>query len=86
LHGEARAGATLNFGKAEVYWPQDDESSKKYEKLVGIETRKEIPPPGKVEPTFEAGVQLDAQLDVIVTPEVLIPINSLICIARRLTY
>jgi chitinase len=70
LHGEASAGARLNFGKAEVYWPQDDEASKKYEKLVGMETKRTMrPDPSTLAPTFEAGVRLDAQLDVIVTPQ-----------------
>jgi hypothetical protein len=59
----------MHFGKAEVYWPQDD-NAKQYEKLLGIEADPQVPPPGTVEPTFDAGVQLDAQLDVIVTPEV----------------
>jgi hypothetical protein len=69
LHGEARAGARLNFGKAEVYWPEDDDASRKYEQLVGLSSRTMRPDPSTIAPTFEAGVRLDAQLDVIVTPQ-----------------
>ncbi len=69
LHGEASAGARLSFGKAEVYWPQNDEASKKYEKLLGMESQTMRPESSTIAPKFEAGVKLDAQLDVIVTPE-----------------
>lgn len=70
LHGEARAGAQFNFGKAAVYWPQDDAASKKYEQLLGLDTKTMAPAPDTLAPTFDAGVKLDAELDVIVTPQV----------------
>ncbi|KAI3068615.1 CAZyme family GH18 [Aspergillus niger] len=69
LHGEATAGAQLFFGKAEVYWPQNDDAKDKYETLLGLQSDVQAPAPGSVEPVFEAGVALDAQLDIIVTPE-----------------
>ena len=64
------AGASVSFGKAEVFWPQDDEAQEKFQTLVGLENRPSVPDTPSLEPTFEAGVRLDAQLDVIVTPEV----------------
>ncbi|KAL4923139.1 uncharacterized protein BDV17DRAFT_296638 [Aspergillus undulatus] len=69
LHGEADAGATLSFGKAEVYWPQNDDSKAEYEKLLGLESDTRSPAPYSVEPVLRAGVAVDAQLDIIVTPE-----------------
>lgn len=60
----------MSFGKAEVYWPQNDKAKDKYEKLVGIESKSNIPSPGSVAPTFEVGVAVDGQIDVLVTPEV----------------
>ncbi|KAL1835649.1 hypothetical protein VTJ49DRAFT_6294 [Mycothermus thermophilus] len=69
LHGQADAGVRLNFGKAEVYWPQNDEASKKYEKLLGMERSYMRPEPSTLAPTLEAGVRLDAQLDIIVEPQ-----------------
>ncbi|KAK9422564.1 putative chitinase [Seiridium unicorne] len=68
LRGEARAGAQLHFGKTEVYWPENDDAAK-YMKLAGITNSADTPAPGEVSPTFEAGVRLDAGLDVIVTPQ-----------------
>lgn len=70
ISGEARAGAHVNFGKTEVYWPQDDESSKKYQNLLGMESSPSDPEHGSVTPVFELNVELDASLDVIVQPEV----------------
>ncbi|KAL2116052.1 hypothetical protein VTJ04DRAFT_10307 [Mycothermus thermophilus] len=69
LHGEARAGANLWFGYAQVYWPQNDEASQRYEKLLGLDRSLHAPDPEFITPTFEAGVRLDAQLDVIVQPQ-----------------
>jgi chitinase len=69
LHGEASAGAQVNFGKAEVYWPTDEDASKQYQKLIGLDSKSDVPAPNTIAPTFEAGVRLDAGLDVIVTPE-----------------
>lgn len=59
----------MSFGKAEVYWPQNDEAKDEYEKLLGLESDTQIPAPYSVEPVLRAGVAVDAQLDIIVTPE-----------------
>ncbi|CBF89323.1 hypothetical protein AN0517.2 [Aspergillus nidulans FGSC A4] len=70
IYGEAvDAGATLTFGKAEVYWPQNDDAKDQYETLLGLESDTAAPAPGSIEPRFEAGVAVDAQLDILVTPE-----------------
>lgn len=69
LRGSASAGAQLSFGKAEVYWPQDDAASAQYQQLVGLDSKSEVPSPEALAPVFEAGVQINAQLDVIVTPQ-----------------
>ncbi|KAI1104572.1 putative bacteriodes thetaiotaomicron symbiotic chitinase [Jackrogersella minutella] len=69
IHGEANAGARLNFGKAEVYWPSDAAESKSAQQLLGLDNTVRKPAPDTIAPTFEAGVEIDAQLDVIVTPE-----------------
>ncbi|GAP93031.2 putative chitin- type 1 [Rosellinia necatrix] len=69
LHGEASAGARLNFGKAEVYWPSDAAESQNAQQLLGVDSKVQKPAPDTIAPTFEAGVQIDAQLDIIVTPE-----------------
>ncbi|KAF4587937.1 putative bacteriodes thetaiotaomicron symbiotic chitinase [Ophiocordyceps camponoti-floridani] len=70
LSGQARAGAHLNFGRAEVYWPQEDEASKKYEKLLGVESESSVPDRDILEPVFEADVELTAGLDITVQPQV----------------
>lgn len=69
IHGEASAGARLHFGKAETYWPADAQESKDAQRLLGLEDKSEKPDPKTVEPTFEAGVEVDAALDIIVQPE-----------------
>ncbi|KAL4861163.1 hypothetical protein BDV12DRAFT_204279 [Aspergillus spectabilis] len=69
LHSKADAGATLSFGKAEVYWPQNNDSKDEYEKLLGLEIDTQTPAPYSVEPVLRAGVAVDAQLDIIVTPK-----------------
>ncbi|KAK8050311.1 chitinase A1, partial [Apiospora phragmitis] len=69
LHGEASAGATLHFGKAEVYWPSNAAESESAQQLLGLDSKAEKPDLGTIAPTFEAGVEIDAQLDIIVTPE-----------------
>lgn len=65
-----KAGAKLNFGKAEVYWPQDDKASDKYQTLLGIKATPEAQSPELVQPTFDLKVKIDARVDVLVTPEV----------------
>lgn len=64
------AGAKLNFGKAEVYWPQDDAASNKYQELLGLIADPSAQEKSLIEPTFDAKVRIDAQIDVLVTPEV----------------
>ncbi len=65
-----KAGARLKFGKAEVYWPQDDKASDKYQTLLGIKATPEAQSQELVQPTFDVKVKVDAQVDVLVTPEV----------------
>lgn len=65
-----KAGAKVNFGKAEVYWPQDDKASDKYQTLLGIKATPETQSQELVQPTFDVKVKIDAQVDVLVTPEV----------------
>ena len=74
LKGEMKAGAKLNFGKAEVYWPQDDSSSDKYQTLLGVKSDPSAQSKELIEPTFDAKVRIDAQIDVKVTPEVSLPV------------
>ncbi|KAL8706621.1 MAG: hypothetical protein Q9201_000368 [Fulgogasparrea decipioides] len=69
LKGEMNAGAKLHFGKAEVYWPQDDSSSDKYQTLLGVKSDPSAQSKDLIEPTFDAKVRVDAQIDVKVTPE-----------------
>ncbi|KAL8692321.1 MAG: hypothetical protein Q9218_002638, partial [Villophora microphyllina] len=69
IKGEMRAGARLNFGKAEVYWPQDDAANDKYQKLLGLKDETTHPSQDLIVPTFDAKVQVDAQIDIKVTPE-----------------
>ena len=68
-----KAGAKLNFGKAEVYWPQDDSSSDKYQTLLGVKSNPSAQSKELIEPTFDAKVRIDAQIDIKVTPEVSLP-------------
>ena len=68
-----KAGAKLNFGKAEVYWPQDDSSSDKYQTLLGVKSDPSAQSKELIEPTFDAKVRIDAQIDIKVTPEVSLP-------------
>lgn len=73
MKGEAVAGAKLNFGKSEVYWPQDDDAHKKYQELVGLDTKTPERPDGlSIEPSFDVKVAVNAAIDVVVTPEVCI--------------
>ena len=67
------AGVKLNFGKAEVYWPQGDSSSDKYQTLLGVKSDPSAQSKELIEPTFDAKVRIDAQIDIKVTPEVSIP-------------
>lgn len=70
LKGEMRAGAKVNFGKAEVYWPQDDAASDKYQTLLGLNADPSAADKDLIAPTFDAKARVDATLDINVTPEV----------------
>lgn len=59
----------MSFGKAEVFWPQDDEVAEKYTNLLGLESKTSAPVLGEIEPVFYASVAVDAQIDVIITPQ-----------------
>lgn len=65
-----KAGTKVNFGKAEVYWPQDDAASDKYQTLLNIKDTPSTQDGNLIAPTFDATVKADAQIDVLVTPEV----------------
>ncbi|KAJ5732794.1 hypothetical protein N7493_004275 [Penicillium malachiteum] len=69
LSGSLDAGASLKFGKAEVYWPERDDAKDKYETLLSLSSEATAPSGRNVEPVFKAGVAVDAALDVIITPE-----------------
>ncbi|KAL8707930.1 MAG: hypothetical protein Q9220_007112 [cf. Caloplaca sp. 1 TL-2023] len=69
LKGEMKAGAKLDFGKAEVYWPQDDEASDQYQKLLGLEAKSSAAPQDVLAPTFDAKVRIDAAIDINITSE-----------------
>ncbi|KAK5011701.1 hypothetical protein LTR28_007843 [Elasticomyces elasticus] len=69
LKGEMRAGAKVNFGKAEVFWPQDDAASAQYQELLGLSANTSVQDKSLIEPTFDAKVRIDAQIDILVTPE-----------------
>ncbi|RYP24055.1 hypothetical protein DL765_000783 [Monosporascus sp. GIB2] len=69
VHGTARAGAELTFGKAQAYWPENADAGK-YDDILGLELKKSDKPLGPhVVPDFEAGVQVQADVAVIVQPE-----------------
>jgi hypothetical protein len=69
LKGEMRAGVQVDFPKTEVYWPQDDDASAQYQKLLGIDA-KPSSPDTQIAPTFDSAVSAEAQLDVLITPQV----------------
>ena len=49
------AGARLNFGKAEVYWPQDDSSSEQYQTLLGVKSDPSAAARDLIEPVSISG-------------------------------
>lgn len=66
-----KASAKLNFGKAEVYWPQDDAASDKYQTLLGVNSDPSAQSKDLIAPTFDAKVKIDAAIDILVTPKVI---------------
>jgi hypothetical protein len=69
LKGEMRAGVQVDSAKTEVYWPQDDAASASYQQLLGIEATPKTPATD-IQPTFDVSVSAQAQLDVLITPQV----------------
>ncbi|CAG8909431.1 unnamed protein product [Penicillium egyptiacum] len=75
LFGSLDTGARMSFGKAEVFWPQEDDMQEKFSNLLGLESKTESPAPGTVEPVFHTGVAVDAQIDVLIIPQASIRIK-----------
>ncbi|GAB1317703.1 chitinase [Madurella fahalii] len=70
VHGKALAGCRVSLDKAQAYWPQDDKAVEEYDRILNLGLKeKEVPAGSKVAPTFEAGVALKAEIDLIVQPE-----------------
>ena len=65
-----KAGAKLSFGKAEVFWPQDDAANSNYQNLLDIKSDPSAQSKDLIAPTFDAKVRVDAAIDINVTPEV----------------
>ncbi|KAK4864821.1 hypothetical protein LT330_001444 [Penicillium expansum] len=74
LFGSLDAGAKMSYEKAEIFRPQDDDLQAKYSTL-GLESKTESPAPGTVEPVFHAGVAVDTQIDILITPQASIGIK-----------
>jgi hypothetical protein len=74
IHGKAKTGAKVAFGRAEAYWPQDEAALEEYDNILGLDLKKDpqLPPSGQVEPVFQAGVKVEAGLDIIIQPEVFV--------------
>jgi hypothetical protein len=62
-------GATYNFGKCEIYFPEDTDSAgyQTIQDLVGDPE----PVESGIVPEFNAAVTASADLDILVTPEVI---------------
>ncbi|KAI8206041.1 hypothetical protein K4K48_002346 [Colletotrichum sp. SAR 10_66] len=71
IHGEAKADARVTFDKSRVFWPQDSSDIKNYDEILNLGLTEEPKKPNglDVTPTFEAGVQVKAEIDVIIQPE-----------------
>ncbi|KAI8276438.1 hypothetical protein K4K59_009788 [Colletotrichum sp. SAR11_240] len=71
IHGEAKAGARVTFDKSRVFWPQDSSDFENYDEILNLGLTEEPKKPNglDVTPTFEAGVQVKAEVDVIIQPE-----------------
>ncbi|KGO37509.1 hypothetical protein PEX1_029170 [Penicillium expansum] len=71
MKGIAAVGPTLDiYGQ-----PQDNDLQAKYSTLLGLESKTESPAPGTVEPVFHAGVAVDTQIDILITPQASIGIK-----------
>ncbi|KAJ6151670.1 hypothetical protein N7470_006798 [Penicillium chermesinum] len=70
LSGQAKAGARVHFGRAELYFPQDEDGTKgdtDYDKIENIKSQQERPKTG-LEPQFYASAQASANLAIDVSP------------------
>ncbi|KAJ6060310.1 hypothetical protein N7444_002164, partial [Penicillium canescens] len=77
LSGQAKAGARVHFGRAELYFPQDEEGTKgdtDYDKIDDIKSQQERPKTG-LEPQFFASAQASANLAIDVSPNARIGIE-----------
>lgn len=77
LNGQAKAGARVHFGRAELYFPQDEEGTKgdtDYDKIEDIKSQQERPKTG-LEPQFYASAQASANLAIDVSPNARIGIE-----------
>ncbi|KAF3803808.1 hypothetical protein GCG54_00011646 [Colletotrichum gloeosporioides] len=69
--GEAKAGARVTFDRSRLFWPQDSSDVEKYDEILNLGLTEEPKKPNglHVTPTFEAGVQVKTQIDVILQSE-----------------
>ncbi|KAJ5224936.1 hypothetical protein N7468_006161 [Penicillium chermesinum] len=77
LSGQAKAGARVHFGRAELYFPQDEDGTKgdtDYDKIENIKSQQERPKTG-LEPQFYASAQASANLAIDVSPSARIGIE-----------
>ncbi|KAJ5089843.1 hypothetical protein N7532_008527 [Penicillium argentinense] len=77
LSGHAKAGARVHFGRAELYFPQDEEGTKcdkDYDKISDIKSQQQRPKTG-LEPQFFASAQASANLAIDVSPNAKIGIE-----------
>lgn len=73
LSGEAKAGARLHFGRAELYFPRKDIDDN-YDKIQDIKAKQQRPTQG-LEPQFSASASAEAKLFIDVSPNARIGIN-----------
>ncbi|KAJ9481815.1 hypothetical protein VN97_g11646 [Penicillium thymicola] len=77
LNGQAKAGARVHFGRAELYFPQGEDGTKgatDYDKIKNIKSQRERPKTG-LEPQFFASAQASANLAIDVSPNARIGIE-----------
>lgn len=41
IHGRAKTGAKVTFGRAEAYWPQDEAALEDYDNILGLDLKKD---------------------------------------------
>ncbi|KAL5040855.1 hypothetical protein BDW71DRAFT_212703 [Aspergillus fruticulosus] len=77
LNGQAKAGARIHFGRAELYFPQGEdgtEGENDYDKIKDIQSQQQRPKTG-LEPQFYASAQASANLAIDVSPNARIGIE-----------